>query len=81
MVVVGPSHGQIVSKDHNVPVSEVTLKDWTNEKLAYKIGNAKATSDQALLQIFDGYHSLNILLDITIRKQVILLHTCIISYS
>lgn len=70
MVVVGPSHGQIVSKVHNVSVSEITLKDWTNEKLAYKIGNSKATSDQALFQIFDGYHTLNFLLDITIRKQV-----------
>lgn len=70
MVVVGPSHGQIVNKVHNVSVSEITLKDWTNEKLAYKIGNSKATSDQALFQIFDGYHTLNFLLDITIRKQV-----------
>lgn len=69
-VFLGPNHGQIVNKKHDVPVSEVTLKDWTNEKLAYKIGQTKATSDQVLFQIFDGYHSLNFLLDITIRKQV-----------
>ncbi|XP_061195210.1 extracellular matrix organizing protein FRAS1-like [Saccostrea echinata] len=69
-VLQGPSHGQIVNREHDVPVSEVTLKDWTNEKLAFKIGKSKATSDRVLFQVFDGYHSLNFLLDITIRKQV-----------
>lgn len=59
-----------MSREQGVPVTEVTLKDWSNEKLAYKIGMSKATSDLVLFQIFDGYHSLNFLLEITIRKQV-----------
>ncbi|XP_069123568.1 extracellular matrix organizing protein FRAS1-like [Argopecten irradians] len=67
-VLEGPFHGQIIHQKFDAPVTSFTLQDLRAGSIGYRhTGQNSEDRDLFLLQVSDGYHLLNFIININIR--------------
>lgn len=66
-ILTGPFHGKLATSPENAHV--FTLNRWQQGEVFYRHDGSNTTKDSFVLQAYDGYNILNIIVDINIRSK------------